>query len=131
MNLKKKTMIMIAVIALLVVGSVSAIVYMKLQASDKGMIAYIYRDNEIIKTIDLSNVTEPYKLTIEYNENEFNVIEVRKNEIGIIEASCPDHLCVNMGFISDSLMPVTCLPNHLVIRVEVKGENSELDGMAY
>jgi hypothetical protein len=37
--------------------------------------------------------------------------------LAIVSASCPDQICVHQGFISTSLLPITCLPNRLVIRV--------------
>ena len=46
-----------------------------------------------------------------------NEIEVRPGSIGIISADCPDKLCVGQGFISDTRLPVTCLPNRLVIQL--------------
>ncbi len=51
-------------------------------------------------------------------DGEYNDILVENGKIRIADASCPDKLCVNMGYISEPLMPITCLPNHLVIRIE-------------
>ena len=56
----------------------------------------------------------------------------KTGKIKIADASCPDKLCVNMGYISEPLMPITCLPNHLVIRIVNDGEESpSLDGVVY
>lgn len=92
--------------------------------------AHIYQNNKLIKTVDLSAVNEPYTFTVYYDDNEYNVLEVKNGSIGIIEASCPDKLCQNMGFISDSSLPVTCLPNHLVIKLSDDNEG-DYDGIAY
>jgi len=136
MSLKRKIIVMLCVIAALLVGSVVAIILMKNAAKDGKVTAYLYRDNELIKEIDLSEVKEPYQIRIEYEQGEYNVLEVREGSIGIVEASCPDHLCKNMGFISDSVMPITCLPNHLVVKVVRKNasgeeESATLDGIVY
>ena len=84
------------------------------------------------RTIDLSDVDEPYQIKLEYGDNDYNIVEVRQGSIGIVEASCPDHLCQNMGFIDSSVMPITCLPNHLIIKVVTGQSDTEnIDSVAY
>ncbi|MGN0318509.1 MAG: NusG domain II-containing protein [Lachnospira sp.] len=132
----QRAVILCAIIFLLVLGSIASIFLVKTR-NDGKLMAYIYRDNEIIYTVNLSEVKESYRVTFEYNDGDYNVVEIRPGSIGIVEATCPDHLCMNMGFISDELMPVTCLPNHLVIRVQYEGGDDNdntgngLDGIAY
>ena len=36
--------------------------------------------------------------------------------------TCPDKICVQQGFLHDSRLPVTCLPNRIVITLEPSGE---------
>ena len=72
---------------------------------------------EIISEIDLTSVTEPYTIRIDGENDAYNIIEVRPGSIGVIEASCPDHICIQMGFIEDPFLPVTCLPNEVVIQI--------------
>ena len=125
--MKKKIIFLSILLAVLLSVSILAIVYMKQRSVSEGCVAYIYRDNELIRQIDLDAVKEEFTFTLEY-EGRSNTVLVRPGEIGIIAASCPDKLCVKMGFISDSLVPVTCLPNHIVIRVY--GKDSSLDDVA-
>ena len=134
LSIKKRAGIIVVLVIALVVLSVLAIVTAMLKKDNYALVAKVYRDNELIYEIDLDKVEEPYEITISYGD-EYNIIEVRKGSIGVIKASCPDLLCKNVGFISNSLMPITCLPNHLVIKVEsqAKDEKSgvEIDGQAY
>lgn len=129
MSIKARAIIISAVIAVITAASVLCIIYMH-NTADNGAYAYIYQNDKIIRTIDLTNIDEPYRITIETEDGGYNVIEVRQGSIGVVEASCPDGLCMNMGFIENSLMPVTCLPNHLVIKV-IDEEAQELDGVIY
>lgn len=129
MSVKVRAIIITAVIAIITLASAAVIIYMY-KSADEGAYACIYQDDEIIKTIDLSDVDEPYRITIENDDGGFNIIEVRQGSIGIVEASCPDGLCMNMGFIENSLMPITCLPNHLVIKI-IDEKPQEFDGVAY
>ena len=82
--------------------------------------ADIYQDGILIECIDLSAVTESYRFTITGENNCRNEIEVRPGGIGIISADCPDKLCVHQGFITSNLLPITCLPNRLVIQIRTE-----------
>ena len=87
---------------------------------EANVIADIYQDGNLIESISLSDVEEPYTFTVTGDLGCMNEIEVRPGSIGIITASCPDKICVNQGFIDSSLLPITCLPNHLVIQIRTE-----------
>lgn len=103
--------------------------------------ADIYQDGVLLSSIDLSEVEEPYTFTVTNDNGSQNEVEVRPGSIGILSANCPDKLCVKQGFINTSVLPITCLPNRLVIQIrksEATGnqdnidDNSEkLDGVTY
>lgn len=95
------------------------------------MIAEIYRDGELLQTIPLSTIEKTYTLTITGDNGAVNQVEIRPGSIGICSASCPDKLCVKQGFIADSLIPITCLPNHLVIRVRIDSRDEIYDTISY
>lgn len=93
--------------------------------SDKGSIkitAEIYQNGELIQSISLDSVTEPYTFMLHGENGCENEIEVRPGSIGIISASCPDKVCVNQGFVDNSLLPIVCLPNNVVIQVYEEDE---------
>lgn len=43
----------------------------------------------------------------------------------MLEAECPDHTCINMGWL-DSAAPIVCLPNRLVIRFAGADDNLDV-----
>ncbi len=94
---------------------------------EQGVRALIYKDGELIKTVSLENVSEPYEFEIRDGES-FNVIRVEEGRIRVVSASCPDKVCVNSGYISDGVMPIVCLPNKLVI--EIEGAENAADAAA-
>ena len=129
--LKNRTaLILSALILLILLGSTAAFLLLN-TGEQTGTIAEIYQDGELIKTIDLNAVTEDYSFTVSGENGTYNVIEVHHGEIGIAKASCPDKLCINMGFIHSSAMPVTCLPNKLVIKIVTESSSDSVDGVAY
>lgn len=89
-------------------------------------VAQIYQDGTLIQTIPLYLVTENYTFTVTGNNGCQNEIEVRPGSIGIISADCPDKLCIHQGFISTSRLPITCLPNRLVIRIEAEADDMDV-----
>jgi len=90
-------------------------------------IARITRDGVLLEEIDLDKVDEPYSFTVE-DESGSNTILAERGRIRVSEADCPDRICVNQGYISDSAAPIVCLPHKLII--EIVGGGGELDGAA-
>lgn len=95
---------------LFAIGLTGSILVLKRPDTD---IVEILQDNEVLYRLDLSE-TEDHMLVIEY-EGRSNTIEVKDHQIHILDADCPDHTCMSMGWL-DSAAPIICLPNHLVIR---------------
>lgn len=97
--------------------------------------ADIYQQGELLQSIPLSTVEEPYTFSIEDVNGNFNIIEIRPGSVGITSANCPDKLCVHQGFIQNSLLPITCLPNRLVIQIReekpVEPTNTTTDAVTY
>ena len=91
--MKKRVVAVVAVIVLLVGASVASIIYMKSGKNDGSKTAYIYRDNELLRTVSLDDVKNPYTFRIEYGDGEYNDILVENGKIKIADASCPDKLC--------------------------------------
>ena len=82
-----------------------------------GTVANIYRDGVCIRSVDLAAVTEPETFTVT-TEHGSNTVLIEPGRIRIIEADCPDQVCVNTGWLSDSAAPIVCLPHRVVIRIE-------------
>lgn len=93
------------------------------KGSQDRLIAEVYQNGQLLQSIALSDLEESYTFTVTGENGAVNEIEVRPGSIGILSASCPDKLCVHQGFISNSLLPITCLPNRLVIQIRREAEN--------
>lgn len=97
-------------------------------SQSRDLTAYVYHNGILIKKIPLSLISEPSAFTVEGESGSYNVIGVKPGSIAVISASCPDKLCVHQGYREDTLLPITCLPNHLVIRIAA-GEETASDAM--
>ena len=91
--------------------------------------AVIRQNGKIIKEIDLNAVTDPYEFEIKTSDGQHsNTIRVEQGKIAIIDADCADKICVNTGYISDSVIPIVCLPHRLSITIVDK--ESDFDAIA-
>lgn len=79
--------------------------------------AVITSEGEIVEEIDLNDVSEPYEFTIENSSGGTNVVRVENGMIAVIDASCPDKVCMERGFIENGALPIVCLPNELSITI--------------
>ena len=80
--------------------------------------------HKLLYEIDLSQVTQAYTITIDDENGAENVVLVEQGQISMKSASCPDHLCVKQGAISNGILPIICLPNHIRISIVSQGEES-------
>ena len=119
MNDRKKAVLLAAV--LLVIAILCGIriyaVSHNATGNSQALYADIYQNGELLQTIRLDTVTDEYTFEVPGEGGASNTVCVRSGSIAIISATCPDQICVHQGFISTSLLPITCLPNRLVIRV--------------
>lgn len=77
--------------------------------------AYVYYDDKLVKTLDLS-IDKTSSYTIEgYNGDV--VIETKKNSIRVKEETSPLNLCSKQGWVSSSFEPIVCLPNKVIIKI--------------
>ena len=114
--LMKKEHVCLIIAAAVILLSCAAVIIGRIMRCDNH-IAYIYSNGELIKTIDLDKVDQPYEFMVGENEAANNTVSVRKGEIGVTGASCPDKICVHHGFIDSNAEPIICMPNKLVITV--------------
>lgn len=82
---------------------------------------FVYKDGELIRTLSIKD--ESYEVDLGTN-----VILVESDGVTMINAKCPDKLCVKQGKIKNSSHSIVCLPNR--IAVEIGGRGGEVDAVA-
>lgn len=95
-------------------------------------IAEIRVDSVVFETIDLSAVVEPYTKTLYTGNGGYNVIEVRRGMIRVVEANCPEQVDVRQGWISRPSESIVCAPHRLVITVIAQHDPRDgVDGISH
>ena len=83
----------------------------------------ISQDGNILQEIDLHTVSEPFDITVYFNDR-FNTIHITDKTVYVSHADCDNQLCIEHGPLEINGSPIVCLPNRLVIR----WKNSQVDG---
>ena len=114
--MKKKLIIAVCAVVFLVSGALSVYLYKR----PKGRVVEIISDGKTLYELDLDS--EPDReITVEYKGRK-NIIKIEDGDIYVADADCPDHTCMNMGRLSQSGVPIVCLPNKLIIRYKEGGD---------
>lgn len=108
--MKKKIPVVLCV-GLLLAGVIGCIWVL---TRPEGVEVQIVQDGNVLYRIDLSEA-EDQTIDIVY-EGRVNTVQIEGGRIRMLSADCPNHTCVQMGWLESGALPIVCLPNHLVIR---------------
>jgi len=86
--------------------------------------ALIYHEGKLLEKVDLQ------KDRIIPMLNGKMELEVKEGKIRVLNSDCPQHICMNMGWIEYSGQTIACLPNKVLVEVQAK-ENPFMDVVAY
>lgn len=113
----KKGDLVLAAAVLLLAGSILGYMGIKKNNAVNGTrIAVVKQNDRVIRRIDLDKVGQPETIILEGDYR--NVVEVQKGRIRFLESSCPDLICVNMGWLDEVNEMAVCLPNKAIIKIE-------------
>ena len=87
MNRTKK--ICIAFVVLLLVLGIAGSIFIYMRKPSKNLTANIYQDGNLIKSIDLSKVSESYTFTVDGPNGAYNKIEVRPEKLPLLKPAVP------------------------------------------
>lgn len=127
-NYKITAVIIMLLLCFVLLISMTAI--LRPVTGDARFTADIYQDGNLLTSIALDDGAVPYSFTVTGTNGCFNEIEVRSGSIGIVSADCPDKLCIHQGFVSNSKLPIVCLPNRLVIQLR-EDDSASFDAITY
>lgn len=118
--MRKKDFILIFVVSLIIAGAFGVNYFVNTKNVDS---IEIYMDNKLYKTYDINDKEE---IKIKSKEG-YNIVKIHDKGVEIIEASCPDKVCIHQGFITKSSESIVCLPNkvHIKITIEDNHESEE------
>lgn len=117
--MKKNDWILVTVI--LVLAGVGFLIYTNLGRQTAGIVK-VTVDGELFGIYSLEKEQE-------IKINDTNRMIIKDGQADMIEADCPDQICVDHKTISKNKETIVCLPNKVIIEI-VGGENVEMDAVA-
>lgn len=125
--MKRYDYVIIVLVVAIAVGSLGLLA-IKPKGGSGSKYVEISSENKLYKRIPLTTTTNETILV--KNGLGMDVVNISDGKVKIVEADCPDKICIKDGAISEPGQILVCLPNKVV--VEVKGEqNSENDAVSY
>ena len=121
--MKRNDIILMIGIAIIAVGAICFIFLNK----KEGAKVIISVGGKVYKEL---NLDEDQELAIDTNDSEYeNILQIKDGYATMIEANCPDQICVHQKSISKEGESIVCLPHQVI--VTIKGnESSSLDSVA-
>ncbi|MCH5267276.1 MAG: NusG domain II-containing protein [Lachnospiraceae bacterium] len=93
---------------------------------DDGNTVEITVDGNIYKTLSLETNTT---IDIPSGKGQTNRLEIKNGKANMIEADCPDKLCVHQKQIEKNGETLVCLPHKVIVTMRSQKENT-LDGIS-
>lgn len=112
MSFLKKNKVECLVFAVLLLLSLGGMWLMQQGTPQK--IATLQREGVVLAEFDLSQETSPQVFSGE--SGSYHLISVVDGNIAVLEANCPDQICVKQGYQNGEGGPIVCLPYELIIR---------------
>lgn len=120
--IKRNDLIMIGIVILLCLGFFAYISLTKQEGSK----VRITIDGKEYDTLILTEDTE---YTVKGEDGDINTFTIKDGYVDMIDANCPDKLCVNQKDIHYNHETIVCLPNKVVLEV-IDGEDNDVDMIA-
>lgn len=127
--MKKGDRIMLAIFAILLAASLAWYVYRRAAPAPAGLVATVSINGRVVDTLYLDGLEQPVRRIYEAGGG-FNTVYADGDGAAVVEADCPDQICVRSGTIDRPGGSAVCLPHRFVLRVEGAG-GDELDGGTY
>lgn len=128
-SMKKGDRAMLAIFALLLAAALAAYAYRRAAPVPGGLVATVSINGHVVDTLSLDGTGQPVR-RVYASVGGFNTVYADGNGAAVVEADCPDRLCVKSGPINRPGSSVICLPHRFILRVEGAAEDG-LDGGTY
>lgn len=112
---RKKEIIAVLILILI---AVILFVCIRVFVEDKGKYVKVYVNEKLTKTFDLEIDQEYFIET----KRGYNLLVIKDGKARVLDADCPDKICVDKGAISKNDESIICLPHNVVVTIDSNEE---------
>lgn len=112
--MNKTTKLILAALLLVVAASTAWLVFFDGSIDHPRVVIEV--DGEVYYEADMRDVNGIFPISTP-NGGE-NRVYIQDDLVFMESANCPDQICVHQGVITDSTVPIVCLPNRVIVRIE-------------
>lgn len=123
---KRVTKADVILIGLLLLAGVVSLLVVRVFVQKGGTTVQILSDGELYGTYELK---QDQRVPIRKNGKVINTLEIAQQKAKMIQADCPDQLCVHQKAISRQGETIVCLPHKIVVQI-AGGQDAGLDSMS-
>lgn len=121
--MKKNDIILISIIMLFALVVFSGI-SLYFSATTRGAEAVVYLDGKEYGSYSLK---QEKVIEIKQENGNYNLVQIKDSKVDMLDASCPDKICVKHYSIDKRGENIVCLPNKIVVEIK-NGVEPEIDG---
>lgn len=125
--MKRGDAVLLIILLVLLSGSWLYIGWLRAHQGDQ-LVATVTVNGNSVKQIDLNTVSEPYQFRVDDGNGGYNIVQVERGRIRVVEANCQEQVDVRQGWISEPNQSIICLPHRFVVRLVASGQ-SDVDGI--
>lgn len=129
--MKKGDKFVLSMVVVVFFISIFSMTYYFIKESDSNkLVGEIYRDNKLLYSYDLDNISEPKEIKIHgAHKDEYNIVLIEEGRMRFKESNCRDDVCVHTSWISKKGEMAVCLPHKVYIKIV--GEQEDIDGSTF
>jgi len=113
----------------ILVASLSVLFFV-IKGKEGSLVAVIRVDGKVYSEVSLSELSEPYEVSVSVEDGEV-MVQLSPDGAEVISSPCKDKLCVNTGKLSKSGQSAVCLPERVSVELVSDFEaGSSVDAVA-
>lgn len=129
--MKKNDIILIVSILLISVIAIFAIRITKKEYDNKTVV--IYADGQKVYESAMADIADEKRISFKFGEN-IGYLNIENGAVRMEEMDrkiCPEKICSDTGWISESYETIVCLPNKIAVRFEGGAASDIVDEVAF
>lgn len=90
--------------------------------NESPLVANISVNGKLYKSVELTEEEQTIEVETDHG---VNILKVHDHGIEMVEADCPDQLCLSFGFVQRKGGTIICLPHKLLVEIEGGAEKED------